>query len=79
MEYYLKPTKNLRQPNCDFLFISFKKPNKSVSAQTISRWIREMLIKCGVKDFSGYSTRHASTSAASRNGINVNIIKIAAG
>ena len=63
------------------LFISFKKPYKAVSTQTLSRWIRSIMSQSGVdiNVFSAYSTRHAATSAAKRKGVNVDIIRKTAG
>lgn len=59
----------------------FKKPFGSVSAQTLSRWIKFVLGKSGLDTsiFTAHSTRHASTSAASRKGINVDLIRKTAG
>lgn len=77
---YIDKTKLIRS-NCDQLFITFKKPHKHVSSQTISRWIKETLNKSGIDTsiFTAHSTRHASTSAASRLGVNIDVIRKAAG
>lgn len=63
------------------LFISIKKPHKEVSSQTLSRWIKKTLSDSGIDTttFDAYSTRHASTSSAKRNGISIDVIKKAAG
>ena len=63
------------------LFISFKKPYKVVSTQTLSRWIRLIMSQSGVdiNVFSAYSTRHAATSTAKRKGVNIDIIRKTAG
>ena len=45
LELYLKKTEKLRCANEDFLFISSKKPYKSVSKDSISRWIKDILGK----------------------------------
>lgn len=79
LEFYIKTTKSLRRPNCDQLFISWKKPHNPVGSQSISRWIRTLLEECGVLNFTGYSTRHASTSAAAQKGLSLDVIKHAAG
>ena len=80
LETYLKRTKILRGVETK-LFISFKKPFKAVSSQTLSRWIKNTLKDSGIDmdTFSAYSTRHASTSAARRSGVDINVIKKAAG
>jgi len=78
---FLSITKNLRQNNCDSLFIACIRPHKPVGVQTISRWIRGGLEECGVRNdvFSAHSTRHASTSLAAKKGVAIDLIKRAAG
>lgn len=73
---YLEKTKDIRG-SINKLFISFKKPHKAVSTQTISRWIKKVMCKSGIdiNIFSAYSTRHASTSAAKRQGVNIDQIR----
>ncbi|KAJ8910973.1 hypothetical protein NQ315_003666 [Exocentrus adspersus] len=63
------------------ILITYKKPIHNATTQTVSRWIKIILGKSGVDitKFSGYSTRHASTSAASRKGLNFDTIRLAAG
>lgn len=80
LDAYLERTKDLRDIETK-LFISFKKPFKAVSSQTLSRWIKNTLRDSGidVNVFSAYSTRHAATSAAKRSGVNIDVIKKAAG
>lgn len=80
LQCYLSRTKDLRC-NTTSLFISFKKPFQKVSTQTLSRWVKEVLHKNGVDTniFSAHSTRHASTSAAKRKGINIDVIRKSAG
>ncbi|XP_045763967.1 uncharacterized protein LOC123866438 [Maniola jurtina] len=77
---YIDRTKPLRN-NEKVLFISFKKPHKSVSTNTISRWIKDTLSVSGVDTsiFSAHSVRHAATSAAYRKGINIDTIRNTAG
>lgn len=63
------------------MFISFKKPFKKVSANTISRWIKKTLELSGIDItvFSAHSTRHATTSAAYKKGVNIDVIRRTAG
>ncbi|XP_072948702.1 uncharacterized protein [Epargyreus clarus] len=77
---YLDITKSLRN-NHTYLFISTRKPHNKVSPQTLSRWIKHTLKTCGVDvtKFSAHSTRHASTSRAHRQGINLDLIRKTAG
>ena len=77
--FYLEITKNIRN-NTQQLFISTIQPYKPVSSKTISRWIKEVLTEAGVDNkFTAHSTRHASTSKAQKKGLNINLIKKAAG
>lgn len=80
LECYVQRTEKLRKQKHN-LFISFRRPYKTVSPQTLSRWVKDTLHKSGIDTnvFSAHSTRHASTSAASRRDINIDIIRKAAG
>lgn len=71
----------MRAKDCDSLFISYVKPHKAVTSQTLSRWINSELKECGVQTdlFTSCSTRHASTSSAARKGVSTDLIKKAAG
>ena len=63
------------------MFVSYKKPYKAVGSQTLSNWVKSTLQLCGVNTniFSAYSTRHAATYAAKRKGVNLDVIRKAAG
>lgn len=76
---YVNMTKTIRSH--DQLFISFKKPFKAVTSQTISRWIKETLSESGIDTsmFSAHSTRHAATSTALRSGVSIDLIRKTAG
>lgn len=75
LERYLAVTKDIRG-NMDSLFLTTRKPFREASKDTISRWIRAFLVKSGVDEqFSAHSIRHAATSAASKKGVDINIIK----
>lgn len=80
LEAYITRTRDLRY-NGESLFISFKRPYKVVSTQTLSRWVKKVLNASGVNTdvFSAHSTRHASTSAAKRKGVNLDLIRKTAG
>lgn len=77
---YLEKTQAIRGTET-FLFLTTKKPFRKASVQSLSRWIKNILIKSGidVNKFTPYSTRHASTSAANRKGLNFDSIRQAAG
>lgn len=77
---YLKRTESIRN-GCDKVFISYLKPHKQVSKNTIARWIKTFLGLAGIniKKFSAHSTRAASSSAAIRNGVPITEILNKAG
>lgn len=77
---YLDITQSLRNNN-EYLFVSYKKPYNSVTSQTISKWIKSTLNESGIdtSTFSAHSTRHASTSAACRLGVSIDVIRNTAG
>ena len=62
---YLRRTQSLRGAETK-LFISFVKPHKRVSRDTISRWIRTTMESAGIdiSMFKPHSTRMAATSKA---------------
>ena len=64
---YLRRTEELRKKERQ-LFLTFKRPHKAASSQSISRWIRSALAEAGIDThtFKSHSTREASTSAALR-------------
>lgn len=63
---YLERTQKLRDSEKQ-LFISFQKPFKKVSKDTLSRWTKQVMKDAGIDTtrFKPHSTRAASTSAAS--------------
>ena len=80
LKAYLEKTRSL-QRGVENLFISLNLPFEQVSSQTLSRWVKGILEKCKIETsiFYGYSTRHVSTSAANRKGLDITIIKKIAG
>lgn len=78
---YLNKTEPLRKQDTQNLFITIKKPHHNATAQTISRWLKNVLRKSGIDTsiFSSHSTRHSSTSTAARRGINIDQIRTCAG
>ena len=65
----------------ELLAAFFKSPFKSVTTQTLSRWVKEVLNNSGIdtRIFTAHSTRHASTSAAKRNGVDIDPLRRTAG
>ena len=75
LKEYLKRTKSLRK-GASQLLISFRPPHKPISRDTLSRWVLTSMSMAGIdiKRFKSHSTRGASTSAAKRLGVSVNLI-----
>lgn len=78
---YIQKTASLRSENENNLLITYKRPYHTATTQSISRWIKDVLCESGIDTtiFTAHSTRHASTSAAARTGINIETIRKAAG
>ena len=69
---YVDVTKDKRSENKYKLFLALKKCHMSVSTETISRWLKEMLQMAGISNkFTAHSTQAASTSAAKCKGVSV--------
>ena len=77
---YLTRTESIRSTETHLL-ISYMKPHKAVSRETIRRWILTVLIRAGVDTtrYKAHSTRAASASAAKRNAASLDMIMKAAG
>ena len=80
LQQYLKRTDILRG-DVKQLFISYTKPHKAVSPDTVSRWIKTTLVDAGIdtSKYSVHSTRSASTSATKGNNISIATIMKSAG
>lgn len=78
---YISVTETLRTENLGRLILTYKKPHKPATSQSISRWIKKVLADSGVDvtKFTAHSTRHASTSAAHAAGVSIDIIRKTAG
>ena len=76
----LARTQDVRKDQ-DQLLLSYQKPHHPVTKDTLARWLRDILNKSGVDTelFSAHSTNSASTSAAARCGLPVDVIMKAAG
>ena len=81
LKEYLVRTKSLRGSGQSQLLLSFVKPYKPVSRDTVTRWVRCTLALAGidVTKYSAHSTRAASVSAASRANVNIDDILQTAG
>lgn len=78
---YINVTANIRSEVTNSLILTYKKPHQPASAQSISRWIKQVLGASGVDvaTFGAHSARHAATSAARAAGISVDVIRKTAG
>lgn len=76
LQVYLDRTSVIRG-NIPSLFITFVRPYHAATSQTLSRWIKQILRLSGIDTsvYSAHSTRHASTSAAFRKGVPLEVIK----
>ena len=79
LEEYVQRTNSIRN-NESQLFISFAKPHKKVSKDTIARWIKHVMSLSGIDTsvFKPHSTRAASTSKASKCSVPISHIMSAA-
>ena len=76
---YLSRTSSLRGEETK-LFLSYTKPYKAVTKQTISNWLKKVLDISGIDTsvYTAHSTRAASTSAAAHKAVHIDdIIKTA--
>lgn len=79
LERYLAVTKDPRGTS-NSLLIKTREPFKAASKETISRWIRAFLGKCGISAaYGSRSIRHVATSAAFKKGVDIAVIKSLAG
>lgn len=79
IEHYIERRKAFRKQSK--LVISYRKPHAPVGAETISRWIREVLEAAGVntKMFTAHCTRAAASSAMHDKGVAIQDIMKTAG
>ena len=65
LKLYLNLTSPLRG-DCDQLLITYSKPHRAASSDTIERWLKTVMTKSGIdtQQFGAHSTRAAAASAA---------------
>nr|CAI5828094.1 unnamed protein product [Callosobruchus analis] len=76
LEAYIERTNQYRGGHNSKLFLTYKRPIKEGTSQSISRWIKSSI---DTSIFSAHSTMHASTSAARRRALNLDLIRKTAG
>ncbi|KAH9636696.1 hypothetical protein HF086_003244 [Spodoptera exigua] len=83
LKMYLDKTRIFRQEDKSLtkLFLTFRRPHKHATTQTISRWLKQTMHESGIdtSEFTAHSTRHASSSRAHRQGLTVDSILQAVG
>ena len=74
LKMYLAKTESFRSYSS--LLLSFVRPHKPISRDTLSRWVLWILEESGldISKYKSHSTRGASASAAKRLGVPLNII-----
>lgn len=80
LKEYLKRTRQFRGKTETKLLISYSKPHNAVSKDTISRWIKTVLVRSGIniQIYGPHTIRAASASKAYRSGVPVqNILQTA--
>lgn len=80
LKEYISRTEPLRGSESQ-LFVSYTKPHKAVSRDTIGRWVKTVLSSAGIdtKKFKPHSTRAAVVSAASNASVSLDEILNTAG
>ena len=80
IQEYLARTKSIRGDE-DKLLLSYMKPHKHISKDTLARWLKDVLQRAGVdtQQYGAHSTRSASTTAAFVRGVPVDTLMRAAG
>lgn len=75
LKEYIQKTNPLRTGEKQ-LFLSFVRPHKAVSRDTISRWTKEVLKLSGIDitTFTGHSTRAATASKANAKDVPLDVI-----
>ncbi|KAK6054840.1 site-specific recombinase, phage integrase family [Cooperia oncophora] len=78
LQQYLAATEAFRGRE-KALLLSYASPHRPISAATVARWIKTVLVEAGVGgDFSAHSTRSAGTSKAYKHGVSLETIMKAA-
>jgi hypothetical protein len=72
LEEYIGRTAKLRDKHTQLL-ISYVKPNRPVSKDTVARWVKEVLTSSGIDTnvYGAHSSRAASTSFCHRKGLDM--------
>lgn len=79
LEEYLQRTDEFRN-GTDKLFLCYKSPHGPASKDTLSRWVKDVMLAAGVEDYFGpHSTRSAASSHMYKQGLPIGKILSLAG
>lgn len=79
LKEYIQRTGSIRNQETKLL-LSYIKPHKRVSKDTVARWVKQVLKDAGIDSmFTAHSSRAASTSYCRSQGLNLNEIMKSAG
>lgn len=70
LQEYIKRTKPLRGDN-DKLLLCYMSPHAPASKDTVARWLKAVLVDCGLEEFVPHSFRSASSSAMLKSGLSI--------
>ena len=76
IQEYFWVTQPLRNSSSGALFLSFVEPHRPVTKQSLTRWVKVVLVKAGIEGFSAHSTRGAASSKAFSKGISLQDILV---
>ena len=78
LKEYAQRTKELRPTLRGQLLLCYRPPHKSALKDSISRWLKTVLLRAGISDFTPHSFRSAATSAMKKSGVPLDeILKVA--
>ena len=78
LKEYLKRTSKIRL-STDQLFLTLIKPYGPASRDTLSHWVKSILVKAGINQFGSHSCRAAASSAMLDAGVSLDEIMNSAG
>ena len=78
LEQYIRRTEHIRKGENN-LILSYSKPHKAVSKDTMARWMKELLTDAGIEGFEAHSFRSAAASDMYKKGVPLDSILQKAG
>ena len=71
LQEYIERTKSVRKENDKLLLLLCIKPFKPVSKDTVSRWMKTVLVQAGIHDFEPHSFEGAASTAMAQSGMSM--------